>query len=54
MLIFLRILSANAVQLNNHLKGNSIIVYAHTANAAWFFPVIIVMTSDGAKMSMSH
>ena len=27
------------------LKGNITFVYAHTANAAWFFPAIIVVTS---------
>ena len=29
-----------------HLKENITFVSAHTANAAWFFPVIIVVTSD--------
>ena len=29
-----------------HLKGNITFVYAHTANAAWFFSAIIVVTSN--------
>ena len=28
------------------LKGNITFVCAHTANAAWFFPATIVMTSN--------
>ena len=29
-----------------HLKGNIAYICAHTANAAWFFPAIIVVTSN--------
>ena len=34
------------VALHFHLKGNITFVCAHTANAAWFFPAIIVVTSN--------
>ena len=32
--------------VGTHLKGNITFVCAHTANAAWFFPAIIVVTSN--------
>ena len=36
------------------LKGNITFVCAHTANAAWFFPAIIVVISNVTQKCQRH